>query len=54
MISTHVKTVLALIFMFCAVVVDFVSGFMSVAFDAVFIGCAVVLLYPAIINDKQT
>lgn len=46
--SNRFRIVASLLLMLGAVMVDFVSGFISFAFDAFFIGSAVYMLWPII------
>jgi len=51
--SDKIKIAAAVILLFAAVAVDFVSSIMSMAFDLAFISGAIFILWPAI-KDKFT
>ena len=50
----EIKTVIALLFLLGAVTVDFTSSILSLASDAMLIGVAVTLLWPALIDKKDS
>jgi hypothetical protein len=49
----NLKIAAVVFLLFAAVVVDFISGFMSIMFDAVFVGGAGIVLYSMLKNDKE-
>ena len=51
--SRNIKIAAVGFLLFAAVVVDFVSGFMSIMFDAVFVGGAGIVLYSIMKGDKE-